>query len=287
MDTPGDRLRTADVRRRFDRVAPVFEKADFVHRSTCEGLLERMAPLTVDPRVVLDVGCATGAGSRLLAKRFRKASVIGVDLSLGMLQAARKKRSRFAKVREVQAEAVQLPFADQGVDIVFANLLLPWIDDVDSFFAEVSRTLSENGVFAFASLGPDSFSAMRDAWAPDDAFAHVRSFPDMHDIGDALVRSGLAEPVLDVDRLTVTYDDAGALLEDVARSGSGNCLAGRRSSITGRRRFEAMLARLGGGRIAMELELVFGHAWGRGARPPAGEYRIEPGAIGRTRKSQP
>jgi malonyl-CoA O-methyltransferase len=103
----------------------------------------------------------------------------------------------------------------------------------------------------------------------------------MHDIGDALVRSGLAEPVLDVDRLSITYDNTGALTKDLAMSGSGNCLAGRRNTLTGGRRFETMLGRLGDGRITIDLELVFGHAWGRGARPRAGEVRIEPGAIGR------
>lgn len=283
MNAPEAHLRPADVRRRFDRVAPVFDKADFVHRATCEGLLERMAPLTIEPRIVLDIGSATGAGSRLLAKRFRKSTIVSVDFSRAMLRVARNNRSRFSRVREVQADAARIPLPDQSVDIVFANLLLPWIDDAGSFFAEVSRVLGKDGVFAFASLGPDSFSLLRDAWVPDDGEHHLRSFPDMHDIGDALVQSGLSEPVLDVDNLTVTYEDTAALLRDISMSGSGNSLSGRRATITGRRRFEAMLDRLGAGRKELGLELVFGHAWGRGARPPAGEIRIEPGAIGRFR----
>ena len=231
--------------------------------------------------MVLDVGCATGSGSRLLAKKFRKANIVSLDFARAMLRSARSRRSRFSRVREVQADALQLPLPDQSVDIVFANLLLPWIDEPARFFAEAARVLRENGVIAFSSLGPDSFAAIRDAWMPDGGDCHVRSFPDMHDVGDALVQSGLAEPVLDVDRLTITYDDTDALMRDLSMSGSGNSLLGRRRTVTGRRRFEAMLDRLGDGRIAMELELVYGHAWGRGARPPAGEFRIEPGAIGK------
>ena len=285
MMVSAEELKSTDVRRRFDRFAPVFDNADFVHQVTRDGLLDRMAPLTIEPRVILDVGCATGAGSRLLAKRFRKSSVISVDLSLGMLRKARAGRSRFSRVRELQAEANRLPVPDQSIDIVFANLLLPWIDDFGTCFTEIARVLSEDGVFVFSSLGPDSFSALREAWAATDGGHHVRSFPDMHDIGDALVQNGLIEPVLDVDRLTITYDDSSALMKDLAMSGSGNCLSGRRSTVTGRRRFEAMLNRLGDGRVALELEIVFGHAWGRGARPPAGEFHIEPGAIGRFGRS--
>ena len=158
--------------------------------------------------------------------------VIGIDIAHAMLCAAKLRHSRFARIREVQADAARIPASDQSVDIVFANLLLPGIDDIDPFFAEVARVLAEDGVFAFASLGPDSFAAMRDAWLPEDGDCHIRSFPDMHDIGDALIRNGLAEPILDVDRLTVTYQDSAALLKDVAMSGSGNCLAGRRSTGT-------------------------------------------------------
>jgi len=110
----------------------------------------------------------------------------------------------------------------------------------------------------------------------------------MHDIGDTLVRSGLREPVLDVDYLTVTYRTVDDLFADLTRSGSRNCLAGRQRALTGRGRFEAVkqvLSGNGGEAVPpLRLELVFGHAWGGGPRPTPGEFRLDPSRIGRRRR---
>ena len=106
-------------------------------------------------------------------------------------------------------------FADASVDVVFANMLLPWIDDPAAAFAEIARVLRQDGLLAFATLGPDSLLELRDAWRTADAGAHVKQFADMHDIGDALVRAGLRDPVLDVDRLSVTYRNSAALFRDI------------------------------------------------------------------------
>ena len=91
--------------------------------------------------------------------------------------------------------------------------------------------------------------------------------------------------MLDVDQLTVTYRDTDALYRDLSRAGARNCLHGRRQTLTGKNRFKGM-DRLLGARIAddvlsLRLELVYGHAWGAGARLPAGEFRLDPNSISR------
>ena len=287
MSEQPDSLNTADVRRRFDRAATSFDAADYVHRRSFNELVERLSPLVIEPKTIVDAGAATGTGSRALAKKFRGASVIAVDLSAGMLRASRRKRSRFSKIREVQADARRIPLADQCVELVFANMVLPWLPELPRFFSEVARVLKKGGVFAFSTLGPDSLAALRNAWCDVDEDGHVNRFADMHDIGDAMVAAGLADPVLDVDRLTVTFGSIDALYRDLTACGARNCLGNRRRTLTGKSRFGKAARRLeagaSDGRLAMELELVFGHAWGRGARPPAGEYRVDAGSIERWR----
>ena len=281
-------LRLADIRRRFDRAAADFERADFVHAVTRDGLLERLAPVQVDARNVLDLGAATGATGRLLQKRFRRARVVAVDISHAMLRQARMKRSWFTLPPVVQAEASRLPFADGSFDLVVANQLLPWIAEPADVFGEVARVLREGGVFAFASLGPDSLRQLREAWASVDDDAHVLSFPDMHDLGDALVRAGLRDPVLDVDRISVSYEDPKKLFADLTRAGARNPLAGRSRALTGRRRFAAMSDALwrhaDGGRLRVELELVYGHCWGSGPPSVPAAYRIDADTIPRRRR---
>ena len=282
---PQTGLRRRDIRRRFDRVAAGFDDADFVHAVTRAGLLERLAPMLVEPRTIVDLGCGTGSACPLLAGRFRRARVIGIDLSANMLRALERKRSWRSKTAAVQADAAALPLADGSVDVIFANLLLPWIDDPGAVFSEVARVLREGGLLLFSTLGPDSLLELSDAWRSVDAGPHVNSFPDMHNIGDAAVRAGLRDPVLDVDRLGVTYENPAALFRDLTAAGARNSLRERSKSLIGKQRFAAMTDALDAARhdrlIRVELELVYGHCWGSGAIASAGEYRIDANRIGR------
>ena len=284
---PG-KLEPRDVRRRFDRVAGGFARADFVHRFAAEGMLERMSPMLLDAGHVVDAGAAHGAASRALAKRFRGSRVFSLDRSLPMLTQARKARSRLSRVREIQADAAQLPFKTSSIDLVFANMLLPWIADTGTFFAATARVLKPGGLFVFSSLGPDSLAELREAWRAVDADEHVMTFADMHEVGDAMVHAGLEDPVLDVDHLTVTYDDLPSLFADLTATGGRNALSGRRRSLTGRGSFDRLRQnlerRFGGNRLEFPLELVFGHAWGGGPPMPPGEYAFDARRIGRRRR---
>lgn len=281
-------LRPRDVLRRFDRAASRFEDFDFVHRHAFAGLLERLQPMTIDVGRILDLGCGTGASSRALAKTFRGSRVTGVDVSGRMLAEARRRRSRFARVAEVRADARRLPFRAGAFDLVVANMLLPWIDDLRPLFAGIARVLRKEGLFLFTTLGPDSLAAIRQAWRGVDDHAHVNVFADMHDVGDALVAAGLADPVIDTDRLEVRYRSVDGLFRDLTGAGARNSLAGRRGTLTGREAFGRFRRRLEdrfpGGELTLGLELVYGHAWGAGPRPTPGEYRVDPAAIGVRRR---
>jgi malonyl-CoA O-methyltransferase len=286
-ETPGA-LKRRDVQRRFDRVARQFDQADFVYRHAALGLFDRLSPMQIDATRVLDLGSATGRDHRMLAKRFRTALVIGLDSSLEMLRLARRRRRWFSRSAVVQADAENLPFADGSLDLVYANLLLPWIDDLPACFAEIARVLRKNGLFVFSTLGPDSFQELRLAWGDTLAATRVRRFPDMHDVGDRLVRSGLRDPVLDVDVLTLQYRDADRLFADLRRSGAGNTLQLRERALAGKTRFRSFRERLASSamqqQLTVTLELVYGHAWGGGPSLAAGEVRFDAGNIGRRRR---
>lgn len=247
------------MQRRFDAAAGTFDSADVVLATTRDGLLARLEPITLDARYVVDLGSATGSAGRALERRFKRAHILSVDLSQKMLRKARSKKSWLSKTAFVQADATALPFIDHSIDVIYANQLLPWLLDSTPVFAEVSRVLRKDGLFLFATLGPDSLRGLRH-----------EPFADMHDVGDALVRAGLRDPVLDVDRLTVTYKNAGSLMDDFRAIGARHCIPGE---------IEEM-----GPRFDLELELVYGHCWGGGPRSASGEYRVDAGQIGRRRR---
>jgi malonyl-CoA O-methyltransferase len=276
-------LNPKHVRRRFERAADRFDEADFVHATTRQGLLDRLAPLTLEPRLVVDLGAGTGAAHRPLQKRFRGARIVSVDLAYRMLSKAREKQSWLSKAAFVQASAEALPFANESVDMIFSNQLLPAVSDVAGVLAEVARVLRKGGVFAFATLGPDSLDEIRRAWQQVDDKPHVNTFPDMHDLGDSLVSAGLRDPVLDVDRLSISYRTVDDLLRDLTVAGARNALARRSSGLTGKHRYAAMLAALAesgpGGSITMDVELVYGHCWGAGPKMDPTDYRIDANRI--------
>ncbi len=113
----------------------------------------------------------------------------------------------------------------------------------------------------FSTLGPDTLGELRAAAGG----ARVHSFTDMHDLGDMLVAAGFAEPVMDMERVTMVYDDGAALLADLRASGQTCALSGRARGLAGRRFYAALMEKLAAQRVAGKLsvsyEVVYGHAW--------------------------
>ncbi len=149
--------------------------------------------------------------------------------------------------------------------------MLQWCDDLDAVFAEVRRVLKPGGLLTFTTFGPDTLMELRRAWSSVDGYVHVNQFLDMHDIGDALVRAGLAEPVLDVERYTLTYPDAIVLMRDLKAIGAHNVTAGRPARAhRPRSRLPRMCAAYEAyrrdGRLPATYEVVYGAAWGRRCR---------------------
>lgn len=272
-------------RRRFERAAANFAEVDFVHAVAREGLLERLAPMLIEPEVIVDLGSGAGAGARQLAARYPDSEVLAVDRSPAMLQQLQQGGDPPANIRALHAEAETLPLQKESVDLVFASLLLPWLNDPAIVFRRVAEVLRPGGLFVFSGLGPDTLRELRKAWAQVDQHGHVHFFDDMHNVGDALVRAGLADPVLDVDHLTVTYADPARLFRDLTAAGARNSLVGRKSTLTGRGEFHkmelALRAQMEGGRLPITVELVYGHAWSTGAPGEPGEFRIDPAGIRR------
>ncbi|MEO8780175.1 MAG: malonyl-ACP O-methyltransferase BioC [Rhodanobacter sp.] len=261
------------VRRNFARAAFTYEKHDVLQREVQTHLLERLTFFLETPQRVLDVGAGTGRGSALLKRRYPKAEVIAVDLALPMLHVAKRHsgwRKRFARVC---AEASTLPLPDHSIDVLYSNLCFQWVDDLAVLFGECMRVLRPGGLMVFSSYGPDTLMELRAAWAQADQQPHVGRFLDMHDVGDAMLASGLRDPVLDVFRYTLNYSEPRKLLDDLRGLGSTNADHERARGLTGRSRYQRMLqayeAMRVDGHIPATWEVVSAHAWG----PPMGQPR--------------
>jgi malonyl-CoA O-methyltransferase len=252
------------LRRSFDRAGASYDAAAVLQTEVRGQLLERLQLLKISPKTVLDAGAGTGHASRALLERYPRALVLCTDLAVGMLQAAKQRLSWRRKFARICADSALLPFADSSVDLIFSNLMLQWCDP-EAVFREFRRVLTPQGTLCFTSFGPDTLKELRVAWAAVDDFNHVSEFPDMHDLGDALVRAGFAQPVLDVDRYTLQYSDVKALARDLKAIGAHDASAGRRRGLTSPRKFAAMQAAYEryrqGERLPASYEVIFGQAW--------------------------
>jgi malonyl-CoA O-methyltransferase len=252
------------VRRSFDRAAKTYDAAAVLHKEVRANLLERLQLTALAPRVVLDAGAGTAHASRVLKRRYPKALVIALDSSMGMLKAARAQASWLRPFRRVCADAELLPLADASVDLIVSNLMLQWCNP-DAVFAEFRRVLAPQGLLAFSTLGPDTLRELRSAWRRADLGTHVQTFIDMHDLGDALVRNGFVAPVLDVERLTLEYQQVQQMAADLKATGAHNASTDRAKGLTGPRKYAAMRREYESfrreGRLPATYEVVFAHAW--------------------------
>jgi len=287
------RLDRAGVRASFDRASASYESAAGLQARVAAELLERLAVFAFEPRVVLDLGAGTGRVTRELKRRYRRALVIALDLAPGMLREARRHQQLWRRFERVCGDALRLPLADASVDVVFSSLMLQWCEPLDTALAECRRVLKPDGFFAFSTFGPDTLHELRGAWASADGYNHVNHFVDVHEVGDALVRAGLMEPVLDVDRVEVGYPDALSLMRDLKAIGAHNVTAGRPRALVGRARLkrvqDAYEAFRRDDRLPATYEIIYGASWGaagrRAAAAIAGEARIAPGSIRRAGRS--
>jgi len=244
-----------------DRIAPDFDATDFFCGETRGRLLERLQLMTIEPEVILDLGAGTGAAAAELQRLYPRALVVSLDWSVTMLQEAGRRNSP-----RVCADGHRLPLADNSIDLVVSNMMVPGVADPQALFSEAERVLRNPGLFLFNSLGPDTLKALRRAWSNVDHSPHVHVFADMHNVGDALVQAGFREPVMDVEAINISYQQISRLFTDLRAVAATNRLLNRRRGLTTPRLWQRMLdeadaLRNDKGAFPVLVELVTGQAW--------------------------
>jgi malonyl-CoA O-methyltransferase len=281
-----ERIDKRRARRAFEQAAPAYDAAAVLQREIANRMLERLDYVKVAPRLVLDLGAGTGYAIEALQRRFKGARVLALDFALDMVRISRRRGSWLNRPWAVCADAEALPVADGVVDLTFSNATLQWCNDLDRTFAGLMRAMRPGGLLMFTTFGPDTLRELREAWTVADGFTHVSPFLDMHDIGDALVRARFADPVMDAERLTLTYETVRDLMRDLKVLGTHNATNGRPRGLTGPRRLAAVErayeAHRRDGRLPATYEVVYGHAWVPQHKPvPGGGVAIPVDAIRR------
>jgi malonyl-CoA O-methyltransferase len=261
------------VRRSFEHAAATYDAAAVLQNEVCRRMLARLDYIKLEPAVILDAGSGTGNALPGLLARHPRARVVALDLALAMARRSAARRSRWRsffdrggpRLAALCGDMEQLPLASGAAGMVWSNLALQWAPDPRRTFAEIHRVLAPGGLLMFSSFGPDTLKELRAAWRGVDGHTHVHGFLDMHDIGDMLVAAGFADPVMDMERVTLTYADVAALMRDLKAIGAHNLTRGRRPALGGRaglaqaeRNYEAARR---DGKLPATFEVIYGQAW--------------------------
>lgn len=224
-------------------IAPAeYAAAAVLANAVGEGLLARLSWMTLQPQRIVDVGCGIGHCVQLLKTKYPSAEVIGIDRDYHRLHYARQPFPSYYAC----AEAGSLPLRDHSVDLIFANLVLPWGSDHEKWLQEWQRVLRPQGLLIFSSLGPETLQA----WQTLLAERFIPQCMDMHHVGDLLTRTRFADPVLDVESITVQYRQVDKWLQELHAS---DMIVAAPDLL--------QLPANADDRWTSQYEIIYGHAW--------------------------
>lgn len=260
------------LRQAFDRAAGSYDQAAVLQREISNRMQARLEYIKCRPDVILDAGSGTGYGTQQLARRYPQSRLIAVDLARAMLMHARPNTTWWQRLIPLQqhtdyvcADIEQLPFSNESVGLIWSNLALQWCNDLQQTFAEMHRILRTDGLLMFSTFGPDTLKELRQSFASVDGYSHVNRFVDMHDIGDLLVNNRFSTPVMDMEYITLTYDDVISVMRDLKAIGAHNVTQLRRRGLMGKQQWQRVIDTYEtlrrDGKLPATFEVVYGHAW--------------------------
>lgn len=271
------------VRRLFafpNRVA----ESQFLRREISGRMFERLSLIKTDPARVLDAGCGEGDDLLSLGQHFPRAALLGLDAAMAMLGVARQREARswsgmqrLMRALRMPGQRVpdpaalicsdfgRLPLKSSSMDLVWSNLALHWHAQPHRVLSEWARVLQVDGLLMFGCFGPDTLKELREAVALSANRVRVLPFVDLHDYGDMLVHAGFASPVMDMEKLNITYSSAASLMADVRALG-GDPLESPAQGLMSRSRWQALLHALEAqagpdGKLSLTVEVIYGHAF--------------------------
>lgn len=228
----------SQVAKKFSKAASTYDQAAEIQRVAGNHLLDEFLDVPQLPEfsVVMDLGCGTGFFSNVLQERFKKSSVVGVDLSIDMLSAAQQKSSNLF----VGGDAEKLPFADNSIDLIYSNFALQWCLDLSQLFDELWRVLKPGAELIFTTLGNQSLRELRAAWKVVDDQLHVNNFVGQTVLSE-LLQSTFADLRIESTLLQAKFNSASDVLRSLKSVGATYHLPATKG-LMGRKKFMRLIA---------------------------------------------
>ena len=210
------------VRSAFARAAPRYDAVADFQREAGERLLTECR-IECAPQHVLDAGCGTGHGVKLIAQRWPGAQIIALDFAAPMLGQLPPGLPTLPLCGDMES----LPLASASIDLVWSSLAMQWCD-TGRVMQEFQRVLRPGCHLAATTLGPGTFAELRQAFAGIDEFRHTNDFIDEARLCDTLCGAGFDLLTLQRVEMQRHYSDLRSLLGSVRELGANHVAARNR-----------------------------------------------------------
>ncbi len=241
----------------FNAAADRYHQMAVLQKEIARRVNEKLNVIATQPAVIIELGAGTGLLSQHLKTRYPKAQLICLDFAKFAL-------AHNSATHKICADAYQLPFRDQSADVIISSLMMQWCPDLDTLLQESFRVLKNDGLLLFSTFGPDTLKELKKSWAALDNQAHVNHFSDMHIIGDKLLQTGFQNPVMEMEILTLTYQNVIDLMRDLKSIGA-QTVNNRAKTLTGKTKFQQMIqfyeCYRKDGKLPATYEVIYGHTW--------------------------
>lgn len=251
----------------------------WLHGEVARRMAQRLEPIRLKPQRVLDWWGGPGASAEVLREALPDAERVAVEpdrrWAARVAAAPTPWWQPWRRAAAAVFAAADSDLAIGSAQLVWSNMTLHAVVDPPALFARWQRLLEIDGVVLFSCLGPGTLRELRELYADLGWPSPTPGFIDMHDLGDMLVESGFAEPVLDQETLTLRWRGAEALLDELRTLGSNAAPdrhPGLRTPAWRRRLVDALTARAApDGSIGLSFEIAYGHGFKAAPRPRPGE----------------
>ncbi|MBM3633453.1 MAG: methyltransferase domain-containing protein [Alphaproteobacteria bacterium] len=263
--SPGTLFDAQLVARHRDRIALTYPHHCFLKDRVVSDLANRLQRVRRTFKQGIDLGCHTGQMAKAV-EEILSIKLLCADISEKMVASC-------PITHKLVIDLETFPFADHAFDLVLSALSLHWVNDIPGLFAQIYKALKPDGLFMASLLGEETLKELRECLQIAElelnggVSPRVSPMLTLQDAGGLLQRAGFALPVVDQDRLQITYPHPLALLQDLRNMGETNALYQRSHTVTSRslftRAFELYQEKysLPDGRITATFEIITLTGW--------------------------
>ena len=251
------------IQQAFNTKASSYDEYSVAQREVGRRMIERLGLLKFKPLNILDLGSGTGYLAELLLSKFPTSNITCLDLAENMLLECREKNPN---LNLIISDIENIPFRPASFDLIISSFTLHWCEEIEKIFHDAQKSLKDDGIFMFTTVGPNTLRELQEAYTYIDVEQHVNSFTDMHMYGDSLLKCGFDDPVMDVEEIIVEYSSFKGVLNSLKKTGANTVIGQEPSYISKKSYMELSNAypkNNDNGKFPVTYEMIYGMSWKR------------------------